>query len=176
MKIPMLVLSSLALLSASDVGPMRPKLHPLKQLATRVHQAAKLAREYPNFRDVQAVVKVASALEKTCLPGVLKVEDYLSIAFVESRFNLKALGAAGERGVFQVLDWKVRLKSVRGYDPYNVEVNGAMACMELREKYLVHRSYKKTLQAYNNNNFKRNKYSYYHKVQKFRQLLASSGK
>ena len=106
-------------------------------------------RERPSYKNVLQLVKVAKHLEQTCLPNILIAEDYLAMAWVESRFNPRAVGKAGEHGAWQVLEWKHYLKRTGGVDSFNIETNGQMVCAELREKYKWHKTYQKTITSYN---------------------------
>lgn len=103
-----------------------------------------------SYQDVLSIYKVARYQGRTCLPGMLTKADFLALAYVESRFNPKAVGIYGEKGTWQILRWKERLKKVGGKDPFDVRTNGKMACQVLKEKHRHRRGhFPKMIQSYN---------------------------
>lgn len=130
--------------------------------------AAGKDNEKPKFTDVAAVVAISTKLGSTCLPGVLSAEDFIAIAYTESKFDTLAVGKAGERGIWQVLEWKELKKPLKIKNPFDVASNGAMVCHVLRQKYCRFKGYRKLITAYNG--FKKHS-TYFSRVQQFKSRL-----
>jgi soluble lytic murein transglycosylase-like protein len=80
-----------------------------------------------------------------------KVDDFLALAVIESDFNRYCIGKAGERGMFQILDWKTALVEIETplANPFDIEVNIKMACYVLKQKHLQYKNYRDAIIAYN---------------------------
>lgn len=83
--------------------------------------------------------------------GPFTVRDMAAIAMVESNFSQFAVGQAGERGVFQILNYKDELKELglSNKNIFDIDINAKVACHEIRKKYDRYRDYYKSIIAYN---------------------------
>lgn len=139
-------------------------------LAVKLTEFAYKHGEHPRFHNVALIVKESRRQEKVCLPGIYNMEDYISLAFVESQFDPFTIGSAKEIGTWQILDWRKEMYKLRASNPFDISVNGDMMCSVLKEKYRIHRKYKKAMQAYNGISIFKG-YRYYNHVQGFKKKM-----
>lgn len=141
-----------------------------KKLASRLMTLARASGERPEYKHVLSIARAAIREESTCIPGVLDRKDFVSIAWVESRFNPKAKGKAGEMGTWQVMrsEWNKFKKPLGARDPYDIGTNGEVACRVLQSKYMKYHSYRKTIISFNGWG---KKSAYLKKVLKFRKKV-----
>lgn len=146
--------------------------HPYDESYKLANRAITIAsgryHEYPKYSDVLGIAQVSQWLGKECIPGVFSAEDYMSLAFVESQFDPFIIGRDKEVGVWQILDWKKLMFEMKASNPFDIWINGSMACHELREKYKKYPNKKQAIQSYNSAHFNLNHYFYYNKVMKFK--------
>lgn len=92
-----------------------------------------------------------SCIQKEFPNGPFTVKDLVAIAMIESRFNQFTVGPKGERGVFQILEFKEELKELGMSERniFDVDVNSAAMCNILKKKYHTHHDYYEALIAYN---------------------------
>ena len=130
----------------------------IKQDQLRTRLASAIVEHYyskgspTSFKSVKRLI---CAIEE-CVPKYLKgtpftVEDMMSLVSIESCWDTNEIGKHGERGAFQILDYKSALKEIgkpwsNPLDPY---VNTEMGCHVLKQKYSKYKDYKKAIIAYN---------------------------
>ena len=98
-----------------------------------------------NYFDCLKIIKCAQKYA----PEPFSYQDMLTIAWVESAFDPKAVGKFDERGVWQILRWQEYLSEMKARNPHDIEVNCQMASIELAKKYEWKKDYKSAIIAYN---------------------------
>lgn len=73
-------------------------------------------------------------------------QDFIAFAMVESNFHQYEKGKFGEVGIFQVMPVNIS-KNIK--NPFSVDSNTKLAMKVLQEKMREHKSYKKSIIAYN---------------------------
>jgi len=105
------------------------------------------------FADVKKILMTIDRMVPEYFPeeSPFSCDDLISIVAVESIFNPKAVGALGERGIFQIWKWKEGLVNIghKGKDPFDIELNTEMALWLLRYKYKIFKDWKTTIIGYN---------------------------
>lgn len=159
----------LLVLLVQSTSPDQGYRHPDQQLLHKILKIINRLGEHPKVKHVAKIVEVSTKLGATCLPGVLDKNDFIAIAYTESKFNPHVVGLAGEVGAWQVLEWKELKKPLHIKNPFDIGANGAMVCKVLQSKWDKYHSYKKTIISYNGWG-KHN--IYFRKVRWFRGLLS----
>lgn len=101
------------------------------------------------FRNVRRIVEESFEYTRQHPDKPYRAQDLIAIAWVESNFNPEAVGLAGERGAWQIWDWKKYLRKVHGRNPFDVHTNLMMAVSELDEKFAKYKDTKICIVAYN---------------------------
>ena len=83
--------------------------------------------------------------------GPFTAKDLVAIALVETEFSQFAIGANGERGVFQIYDFKNELKEMKipEQNIFDLDINTRVVCHELKKKYKKRPDYYEAIIAYN---------------------------
>lgn len=105
-----------------------------------------------SFKKVLEVLMAIDTLVPNYFPNEeFSPEDFYAICAIESNFDHKHIGKKGERGFFQILDWKNALKAIGkpNEDPFDPTVNTEMACYLLKQKYEQYKDKKSVIIAYN---------------------------
>jgi len=99
---------------------------------------------------LEAIIAIDKYLPQFFKSGKYTKKDMLAIAMIESDFGIHKDGAAGEKGLYQILDWKTYSVTIDGInDPYNINCNTYMALRVLKDKTNLHKDKKKSIIAYN---------------------------
>jgi len=105
------------------------------------------------FSDIKRIVMAVEEVVPKWFPDKsFEPNTFYALAKIESNFKISAVGKKyGERGVFQIKDYKTALKKIgkpkaNPFDPY---INVEMACHVLKEKHEKHKKYKPSIIAYN---------------------------
>ncbi len=99
----------------------------------------------------EVIDEISIQLPKVFPNGPFVMSDIITIASHESNFRKNAVAKHGERGVFQILDWKGGLIAIgkpKG-DAFDPRTSVQMGLHVLRQKYDRFKDYRKTIIAYN---------------------------
>jgi hypothetical protein len=136
----------------------------LKPVPVRFHYPSSLIsaikiKKYYEVRNETVDLKVIKAIldySKICIAesfphGPFTAKDLAALAMIESGFSQYAIGKHGERGIFQILDYRGELRELglQNRDIFDLDVNAKAVCNELRKKYKKYRNYRDAIIAYN---------------------------
>lgn len=99
----------------------------------------------------EVIDEISIQLPKVFPKGPFVMSDIITIASHESNFKKNAVAKHGERGIFQILDWKRGLAAIgqpKG-DAFDPRTSVRMGLYVLRQKYNRFKDYRKTIIAYN---------------------------
>jgi soluble lytic murein transglycosylase-like protein len=105
-----------------------------------------------SFVDIKTTLKLLDALVPTYFQNhEFKPEDFIALAVIESSFDKYSIGKRGERGMFQILNWKQALLDIDDplANPFDIKINIRMSCQVLKQKYIERKTYKDSIIAYN---------------------------
>jgi len=105
-----------------------------------------------SFIDIKTTIKLLNKIVPEYFKdNEFKVDDFLALAILESHFNKRCVGTRGERGMFQILDWKGALEEINDPlgDAFDIGTNIRMSCLVLKHKYEERKTYKDSIIAYN---------------------------
>ncbi len=99
----------------------------------------------------EVIDEISIQLPKVFPDGPFVLSDIITIASHESNFKKNAVAKHGERGIFQILDWKGGLKAIGkpNGDAFDPRTSVRMGLHVLRQKYDRFKNYRKSIIAYN---------------------------
>lgn len=109
-------------------------------------------KQSASFIDIKTTIKLLSKIVPEYFKdNEFKVDDFLALAILESHFDKRCVGKHGERGMFQILDWKGALEEINDPlgDAFDIGTNIRMSCLVLKHKYEERKTYKDSIIAYN---------------------------